>query len=106
MDGDARCLYAGELKNLVWDKPVALAGVRIRQFGPGSEGFIFKLDTVTPNGKIESLLPGGKSKLKEVWGGWNLYPLLPNRPAVLVKELRVTPGKDLNEMEVWEVVAP
>ncbi|MBC8135918.1 MAG: hypothetical protein H8F28_08550 [Fibrella sp.] len=101
-----RCLYAGELKNLVWDKPVALAGVRIRQFGPGSDGFVFKLDTVTPDGKIASLLPSGESKLKEVWGGWNLYPILPNCPAVLVKELRVTPGKDLNEMEVWEVVSP
>ena len=101
-----RCSYAGELKNLVWDKPVALAGVRIRQFGGGSNGFVFKLDMVTPDGKSESLLPGGASKLKEVWGGWNLYPILPNRPAVLVKELRVTPGKDLNEMEVWEVVSP
>lgn len=96
-----RRIYNGALKNLIWDKPIALAGIRIRQFGPGTENFIFKLDTVTPQGKIESL---NSSKLNPVWGGWNLYPILPNRPAALIKELRITPGKDLNEMEVWEVI--
>ena len=98
-----RRIYSGEIKNLVWDKPVAIAGVRIRQFGTGAKDFVLKIDAVTPNGKVESILPKGTEKLREVWGGWNLYPTLPDRPAIVARELRVTRGKDLNEMEVWAV---
>ncbi len=97
-------IYTGPLKDLVWDKPVRIAGVRIRQFGPGTPGFVFQLDTITPEGKVLSLTPGGGSPLKAVWGGWNLYSVIPDRPAIPVKELHVTPGKDLNEMEVWAVL--
>jgi hypothetical protein len=98
-----RRIYSGEIKNLTWDKPVSIAGVRIRQFGPGAKDFVLKLDAITPDGKVESVLPGGEAKLKPVWGGWNLYYLLPDRPAIVASELRATPGKDLNEMEVWAV---
>jgi hypothetical protein len=98
-----RRIYVGEIKNLAWKKPVAIAGVRIRQFGPGAKDFVLKIDAITPEGKVESVLPKGELKLSEVWGGWNLYPALPDRPAIVARELHVTPGKDLNEMEVWAV---
>lgn len=100
-----RRVYKGELKNLTFDKPIRLAGVRIRQFGPGSEGFVFHLDAVTLKGKTEPLIPGGAVPLKAVWGRWNLYSVVPDRAAITIKELHVSPGKDLPEMEVWEVVS-
>lgn len=96
-------IYSGPIKPLTWDKPVAIAGVRIRQFGGGAPGFVLKMDYTTPDGKTESLLPDGETKLEPRWGSWVLFSTVPDRPAPSAKELRVTPGKDLNEMEVWAV---
>jgi hypothetical protein len=96
-------IYTGAIKPITWEKPVAIAGVRIRQFGGGAPGFVLKMDITTPNGKTESLLPGGEAKLEPRWGSWILFPTIPDRPAPLAKALNVTPGKDLNDMEVWAV---
>jgi hypothetical protein len=98
-----RRIYAGEVKNLNWEKPVAIAGVRLRQFGPGTKDFTLKIDVATPEGKTESILPGGETKLTNLWGVWNLYPTVPDRAAPLAKELHVTPDRDLKEMEVWAI---
>jgi hypothetical protein len=97
-------IYSGDVKNVIWDTPVAIAGVRLRQFGSGSKDFVLKIDAVLPDGNVESVIPGGEAKLGNVWGGWLLYPTIPDRVAPLAKELRVTSDKDLKEMEVWAVL--
>jgi hypothetical protein len=97
-------IYSGEVKNVTWDTSVAIAGVRLRQFGPGNKEFVLKIDVVLPDGTVESIVPGGAAKLGNVWGGWLLFPTVPDRAAPLAKELRVTSDKDLKEMEVWAIL--
>jgi hypothetical protein len=42
---------------VTWDKPVAIAGVRLRQTGAVADGFTLKLEAVAPDGKVESIVP-------------------------------------------------
>jgi hypothetical protein len=96
-----RRVYAGEVKNVSWEKPVAITGVRFRQSGPVAKEYILNLEAVTPEGRIESLVPEDKAKIAPAWGSWLLFPTIPDRAAPLAKELRVTPDNNLKEMEVW-----
>ena len=96
-------VYAGEIKTVKWDKPVKIAGVRIRQAGSGSPDFVLKIDATKTDGQTESLLREGETKLKSAWGNWNLYPVVPDRAAVEATELQVSPHRDLKEMEVWAI---
>jgi len=98
-----RRVYAGEAKTIDFDKPVSIAAVRLRQSGPVAEGFSLNLDVVTPDDKVESIVPGDKAKIAPAWGSWLLFPTIPDRAAPLAKSLRVTTDKNLREMEVWVV---
>ena len=51
-----RRIYQGEIKNLNWAKPVAIAGVRIKRSGNLAADFTLKIDAVTPDGKSKTSL--------------------------------------------------
>ncbi len=95
-------IYEGEVKNLVWDKPVALAGVRINRSGRLSADFALKIDAITPNGNTENVAAVSHPDLDKSWGN-QLYDVLPNRAAIMARELRVTSDQGLSRMEVWAV---
>ncbi len=95
-------IYLGEVKNLTWDKPVAIAGVRIRRDAALPEGFVLKIEALMPGGGIQNIATVGKTQLDKVWGSV-LYCLLPDHPAILARALHVTSAKGLTQMEVWAV---
>lgn len=97
-----RRIYAGEVKNLTWDKPVSIAGVRINRTDHLPDDFQLKIEALTPQGQTESIGHADRVTLDKAWGN-QLYPVLPDRPAVLAKELRITPDPGLSQMEVWAV---
>lgn len=96
-------VYSGEVKNVAFDKPVAIAGVRFLQSGPVANDFLLQLEAVTPEGKTESLVSEGKAKIAPGWGAWPLFPTIPDREAVFAEELHVNNDKNLKQMEVWAV---
>ena len=95
-------IYLGEVKNLTWEKPVVLAGVRFRRDAALPEGFVLKIEAQTPRDGIQNIATVGKTQLEKVWGSV-LYSLLPDHPAILANALHVTGAKGLTQMEVWAV---
>ena len=97
-------IYSGPVKDLSWDEPVKIAGVRLLQSGPIAAEPIFKLDIEAPDGKTKSLLPAD-AKIADAWGRWLLFPTIPDRAAMAARALKVLPDQNLRQMEVW-VLAP
>lgn len=93
-------IYSGPLKDLSWENPVKIAGVRLLQSRPVAANLAFKLDIETLDGQSESLLPTG-AKLSDVWGRWLLFPTIPDREASAARALKVAPDPNLRQMEVW-----
>jgi hypothetical protein len=96
-----RRIYAGEVKNLAWDKPVAIAGVRFLHEGRHAQGPV-TVNILKPDGQTETIVSLDKAALEKTWGRV-LNPIVPDRAAIPAKELQVTPDKSLKEMEVWAV---
>jgi hypothetical protein len=96
-----RRIYSGEVKNLIWDAPVNIAGVRFLHEGKHAEGPI-AVDIVKPDGQLENIVSMDMPALQKTWGRV-LNPIVPDRPAIPSKELRITPDKSLREMEVWAI---
>lgn len=96
--------YAGELKQLTFPSPVAIAGVRVLQRGPTADDFELKIDAVDASGKVTPLVPADQAKLSKRWGTWRLFAVAPNAEPVTATELRVTTDKSLPQLEVWEAV--
>lgn len=93
-------IYSGTVKDLNWDEPVKIAGVRLMQSGPVAANIVFKLDIEMPNGQTQSLLPEN-TKLSDVWGRWLLFPIIPDRKAISARALKISPDPNLRQMEVW-----
>ncbi len=96
------CIYQGEVKDLAWDKPVAIAGVRVNRSGKLPDGFELKVEALTPDGKTENIVTVDRAALDKKWGN-QLYCVLPDHPAIAAKELHVTKDQGLSTMEVWGV---
>ena len=93
-------IYDGPIKDLSWDEPVQVAGVRLRQSGPVAKDYSFKMDAETPDGKTVSIVPDN-AKIADAWGRWLLFPTIPDRDAVSARALKVAPDPNLRQMEVW-----
>jgi hypothetical protein len=96
-----RRVYAGEVKNLTWDKPVAIAGVRFLHEGKQAQGPV-SVEVVEPNGQVNNIVSMDLPTLQKTFGRV-LNTILPERPAIPAKELKVTPDNSLKEMEVWAI---
>lgn len=96
-----RRIYDGEVKNLSWDKPVAIAAVRIKRSGAISPGYELKIRAATPAGETQ-IGAASRAELEKVWG-YQMFATLPDRAAISTKELRVAGDAGLSRMEVWAV---
>lgn len=92
-------VYQGPVANVKFPVPAKIAGVRIQQAGRLMENL--KITLVTPTGSTDELVPADQAAVKQNWGVWLLYPTLPDRPAVLAREVMVTSDPALKEMEIW-----
>jgi hypothetical protein len=91
-------VYDGTLQDFHPAKPIRVAGVRVLQRGEPKPGFALKIDIIAPDGKAFPLVnaPPGIN-----WGSWLLYPIVPNRPAVAAKSVRINTDPSLVRMEIW-----
>jgi len=96
-------IYDGPVGPATWAEAEKIAGVRLRQFGDPSPGYQLKVDATLPDGTSQSLLPPNSPPLKSLWGGWQLYPVIPDGPAVPATGITVPPDKCFKEMEVWAI---
>jgi hypothetical protein len=96
-----RRIYVGEVKNLKWDKAVSIAGVRILHDGKFAEGDV-SVGIVKLDGQLETLVSLDESAARKA-NGRVLTTIVPDRPAVVGTELRVTSDKSLKEMEIWSL---
>jgi hypothetical protein len=94
-----RRIYVGEAKNLHWDKAVGIAGVRLLHEGKFAEGDI-SVSIIKSDGQAETIVSLDESAAR-LAKGRILTTIVPDRPAVVGTELRVTPDKSLKEMEIW-----
>jgi hypothetical protein len=91
-------VYEGSLQDFTPPNPIRLAGVRVLQRGEPKPGFALKIDLTAPDGTTSTLSnasPGTN------WGSWLLYPIVPNRPALLTKSVHINTDPSLYQMEVW-----
>lgn len=91
-------VYEGPLQDFTPPHPIALAGIRVLQTGEPKPGFTLKIALTAPDGKTTPLVnasPGVN------WGSWLLYPLVPNRPALLTKSVQISKDPTLSRMEIW-----
>ncbi len=93
-------VYSGPVKDLKWDEPVKIAGVRLMLSSPVAADSVFKMEIETPTGLTESLLSEGAT-IDKAWGRWLLFPTIPDREAIAARALRVSPDPNLRQMEVW-----
>lgn len=98
----ARRVLTGEFADVNFKQPIQLAGVRVMQSGPVAEGYRFTLTAITPDGDVD-LVPDNQQTLPQAWGTWRLLPIVPDRGPITVTGLRVSPEKNLKQMEVWAV---
>jgi hypothetical protein len=95
-----KCVYRGPVKDITLAMPERVAGVRVLQQGEAKKDFTLGLTLVSPDGKdIPLSLPNPGTN----WGAWLLYPIVPNRPAVLAKTIRIHEDPSLSQMEVWAI---
>ncbi|HBC86651.1 MAG TPA: hypothetical protein DCZ94_06835 [Lentisphaeria bacterium] len=95
--------YAPEIK---LEKPMKVAAVRLQQSGGFAKGYV---------PKISFLLKDGGKKEFEVerihkwtgfgprWGGWCLYPLIPDEEAVLASGVEIAADPAFKKVEVWVI---
>jgi len=96
-------IYQGEVKNVTFEKPRKIAGVRLRQAGAPKEGFALAISAVGAAGTA-SIVPADKASIGSNWGTWQLYPTIPDGAAPLANEIQINSDPCLKEMEVWAVV--
>jgi peptidoglycan/xylan/chitin deacetylase (PgdA/CDA1 family) len=92
-------IYQGPAVSVKLPSPAKIAGVRLQQAGNLQQDL--KITLITPSGTTDELVPPDQEAVKQNWGVWLLYPTVPDRPAVLTKEVIVTPDPALREMEIW-----
>lgn len=91
--------YAGEVKDLSFDKPLPIAAVRLFYTSPPPKDFQFLVEA---DGK--SLVPSDFKNPTGAWNIWQLFAVVPNQPAIVARTLKVKPLKgSLQRMEVWVV---
>ncbi|HEY1067262.1 MAG TPA: polysaccharide deacetylase family protein [Pirellulales bacterium] len=93
-------IYEGPVKDLKFEKPIRLAGVRLRQNGGLSGEKKVKIAARSLDG-AESVLVDEATP--DNWGAWLLYPTIPDRPAPLVSEVKISPDKALQRCEIWAI---
>jgi hypothetical protein len=93
-----KCIYQGPVKDLTFDSPKAIAGVRLLQEGKVAP---LRIELVEPDGTVTPLLTEAQTKAREQWGTWLLFPTLPDRPAAIAKGIRVGTDRGLKAMEIW-----
>ena len=98
-------IYSGEVKDIHWDTPIALAAVRLMQKSdPSVKNFSLQLNAVTPDGKTKSLVTPEEAKLPVGASmRWLVYCTIPNEPAVSTTDLHISKDKCLGKMEVWAI---
>lgn len=95
-----RLVYEGPVQNVVLDRPLAIAAVRLMQAG---EAAPLRVELVAPDGTAEPLVSGERARVKPQWGTWLLLPTVPDRPAVVAKAIRAAADPALGRMEVWAI---
>ena len=103
---DLKVAAGGEPQEIAFEKPVKLAGVRLRQMGGLPEGFELALRFVTPDGREVPFHEDKYAKwvkLGNAWGNWRLFPLLPDEEPLLVSAIRYNAVPSFNRVEVWAV---
>jgi hypothetical protein len=93
-----KLLYQGPVKDVTLDRPHAVAGVRLMQEGGAAP---LRIELVKPDGSAEPLVSDERARVKPQWGCWLLFPTVPDRPAVIAREVRVAPDPALKRMEIW-----
>lgn len=96
-------IYAGEPKNVTFDKPRHIAGVRLRQNGSAAT-FALSIDLIGVDDAVSPLVAPEKAALGSNWGFWHLFPTVPDGEAPLCREVRLTSDASLKQMEVWALV--
>lgn len=92
--------YQGPVRDVSLDPPRAVAGVRLMQSGDASP---LRIELLKPDGSAEPLVSGERARVKPQWGSWLLLPTVPDRPAVVAREVRVATDPALKRMEIWAV---
>lgn len=98
-----RRVYEGPVKDVTFEKPIQLAGVRVRQGSPPTGKFEFQVTAVGPGGESTQLVPPAGETLGRRWGTWLLLDVLPGKPAIEATRVIVPRDSALNAMEVWAV---
>jgi len=93
-------IYEGPVQNASWPKAEQIACVRLLQHGAPQPGFKLKIDLLARSGVRTALT---NDTLKENWGAWQLFPTIPNRPAVIANSVEINTDPALHKMEVWAV---
>lgn len=99
----AKMIYQGEVKNLQWDTPVKVAGIRILQSQPVAEDYRLKIELTVADGMTQQIVPEDQQQLKKTWSRWLLFPIAPTQQAIAATELHIDTIKGLKTMEVWAI---
>ena len=96
-----KCVYRGPAQDITLPKPERIAGIRLLQAGESKSGFHLKIDLIAPDGRNQELL---NTVPVANWGVWQLYPIVPNRPAVLAKSIKVAHDPAFHMMDIWALM--
>ena len=95
-------IYEGPVQNASWSKSEKVACVRILQHGAPKPNFKLKIDLLGQDGKHTQIT---NEAVKENWGAWQLYPIVPNRDPILANGIEIIGDPALHRMEVWAVTS-
>ncbi|HCE46645.1 MAG TPA: hypothetical protein DET40_24115 [Lentisphaeria bacterium] len=93
--------FAPEIK---FDKPMKVAAVRLQQSGGFAKGYVPRVVFLLKDGTRKEFNVEKVHKWTGFgprWGGWCLYPLLPEEDAVLADGVEIAPDPAFKKVEVW-----
>lgn len=91
-------IYQGPVKDLSFDTPQKIAGVRVYELGEPPVDFELAILLTTPQGDAQDFV---RTKLAPATGMWRLYSSVPDRPAPAARSLSITAHPTLKAMDVW-----
>lgn len=98
-----KLLYSGEVKDLTFDKSVALAAVRLLYSKPPAADFKFQVDAITDSGPKSLVAPDFKNPTG-AWNKWQLFATIPNIQPILATGVHVQKNPtNFQAMEVWVI---
>ncbi len=95
--------FAPQIK---FDKPMKVAAVRLQQSGGFANGYVPKITFVLKDGTKKEFDVARIHKWTGTgprWGGWCLYPLIPDEEPVLATGVEIANDPAFKKVEVWVV---